>query len=68
MFNYFVLIMLLFVVVQYVRHEVKETVNINVYNFLNNDLIFNPLALLELSQSSLCISCIRFDKSILRFN
>ena len=43
------------------QHEVKETVNINAYTFLNNGLIFNLLVLLELSQFPLCISCIGFD-------
>ena len=44
----------------HVWHEVKATVNINANNFLNNGLNFNPFALLELSQSSLCNECFSF--------
>ena len=42
--------------------------NLNACNFLNNCLIFNPLALLDLSQSSLCISTISFDHFDIAFN
>ena len=62
------LIILLFVVVRHVQHEVKKNVNINAYNFLNNGTNFNSHALLELSQSLLCICCIRFHMSDLTFN
>ena len=34
----------------------KESIYKNAYNFINNGPIWNPLALLELSQSPLCIS------------
>ena len=39
----------------------KESIYKNAYNFINNGPIWDPLALLELSQSPLCISFISFD-------
>ena len=41
---------------------------LNAYNFLNNGLIFNLLALLDLSQSPICISIISVDPFIIAFN
>ena len=58
-FNYYVLSLVYFFWPLW--HELRGTVDINAYNFLNNGLIFNPLALLELSQCPLCISIISCD-------
>ena len=46
----------------------KESIYKNAYNFINNGPIWNPLALLELSQSPLCISFISFDTHDIRVN
>ena len=61
-FNYYVFIFCIF----FDLFDIKE--NLNACNFLNNDLIFNPLALLDLSQSPLCISTISFNHFDIAFS
>ena len=46
----------------------KESIYKNAYNFINNGPIWDLLALLELSQSPLCISFISFDTHDIRVN
>ena len=59
--------MLLFVLV-YFFQPFQHEINLNAYNFLKNGVIFNLLALLDLSQSPLCISIISFDDFDMAFN
>ena len=59
MCNYFVFIPVC--IFLHFQHEMKGSAYKNVYNVLNNGLILNPHALLELSQSPLCISVISFN-------
>ena len=46
----------------------KESIYKNAYNLINNGPIWNPLVLLESSQSPLCISFISFDTHDIRVN